>query len=190
MQKLNDLENWRQVEARQSINLPANKRRRVRLHFNSPEPVALYIADASGKADRFLARVCGLDTVEFYASGALAIIPDGVVQYCTTEGEKTHIENAGKEAFTKIHERRARNHELELMAYMARENQRRMDETLQQNREVLDELRRVQGGDKPKGDNGDAGKPPAKPADASAGGTAKPAAKSGGGDADENAGGD
>lgn len=141
--KLDALASWKLVPQGEQLLLQneAEADRRIRIDLNCEDKTWVYVSSAAWpeKHPRFVAAVGpGLETVEFYAGGDLAVSfapasPDGKpsqVWLYTAELEPNVVEVPDAVSFTEIHQRRARNPELELMQFWARQNERRMDEKL------------------------------------------------------------
>lgn len=110
----------------EGLLLESAKRREVRLELNTAAPCQLRVQ--YGKNDiRFLANVHGRETITFIADGPVGIYPDSEdeVWWWTPEMEKTSVLIPDAEAFTKIAQRRERNHDLERVAQKLAENAER-----------------------------------------------------------------
>ncbi len=141
--KLDALTSWKFVPAGEQLLLPSDSedQRRIRIDLNCEDKTWLYVSyvDLEVVKAQFLAAVGpGLETVEFYAQGDIAVSfataaddgqPSQVWLY-TAELEPNVAEVPDAQSFTEIHQRRARNPELEMMQLIARQNERRMDEQM------------------------------------------------------------
>lgn len=181
--RLDELASWKLVPKGEALLLPGDTDsiRRVRIHLNCEDRTWVYVASADIDAveAQFVAAVGpGLETVEFHAGGDLAVkfvpgVPDGQrsqVWLYTAELEPNVSAVPDAVSFTEIHQRRARNPELEMMQLMARQNERRMDEKLARMEALLAERERT---------NVDPGTPAATPPAASAGASGGEQASSG-----------
>lgn len=122
MQRLHNLDKWKELPEGHTANFENTHARRVRLDVNAPFPVRLYAHDGNGETT-FLALVSGRDVIEFAASGEVGVtVEGGGVWLHTVDGENLAFEIPQAESFTKLIERRPRNHELELMNYMMNQN--------------------------------------------------------------------
>lgn len=126
MQRIGVLKNWKPLTAGELARFSGDRSRKVVIHTNSVGPVGLTFTQ--GDETIFLARVEGLETVEFEVpAGDFDIHASGDIHYKTADGQEVHVERMDHSTFTKMHDRQARNPQAELMAYYARENQRKMD---------------------------------------------------------------
>lgn len=126
---LNDVNKWVPLSAGEMIEYPSDRPRPVSLDVNTSGP-AIIMIQLGQEEPRLLALVTGRETLKFAVPGPYAIMhrsPDEEVYILTADGSKVHREQIGDETFTQLHERRARNPELEYMMYtMERNFQRRM----------------------------------------------------------------
>lgn len=142
--KLDDIASWKLVLNGEALMLAGDTDdvRRVRIDLNVEDRTWIYVSSVDAVVkDQFLAAVGpGLETVEFYAAGDLAVSfvaasPDekgSQVWVYTAELDPNVAEVPDAVSFTEMHQRRARNPELEMMQLLARQNERRMDEKLAQ----------------------------------------------------------
>lgn len=173
--RLDALASWKLVPQGEALLLPSDvsETRRVRIDLNCEDRTWVYVASADIEAveAQFVAAVGpGLETIEFHAGGDLAIkfvpgVPDGQrsqVWLYTAEIEPNVVEVPDAVSFTEIHQRRARNPELEMMQLIARQNERRMDERLAQMEALVARQERVSDVDTGTSDEapGGAGKQP------------------------------
>lgn len=179
--KLDALTSWKLVPKGEALPLRGDLfgPRRIRLDLNCEDKTWIYVESdeieaAQGVDAMFIAAVGpGLETVEFYASGDVVVrfvaaVPEdqkAQVWIYTAEIEPNVSAVPEAVSFTEIHQRRARNPELEYMQFIARQNERRMDEKLAQLDALLAEKEKA---------NVNPGTPPATPPE--------PSAKSDGGD--------
>ena len=126
--QLHNLDKWVSVEKDKYLALGAQYRnaraigpRRVALSVNAPYPTRLYLVGEDGEVD-FLAKVDGLEELNFTAAGVLKIMPDGDCKFYSRELEQTSVVIPDAQAFVKIATRRQRNPELELMEYQMNRN--------------------------------------------------------------------
>lgn len=137
--KLDALSDWKLVPGGQQLLLPSDNEghRRVRIDLNCEEQTRLYV-DHVGNPDKEAQFVAvagpGLETVEFFVQGDISVgfetSGGAQIWIYTAELEPNVSEVPDAVSFTEIHQRRARNPELELMQFYARQNERRMDERL------------------------------------------------------------
>lgn len=126
MQKLGDLTKWRPLtgDAGEGVQFPGEARN-VRLEVSAPEPTALYIE--YGGEERFLARVEGLDRIEFTVPGDFVLFADKDCMFHTVDGDRVVNVDIAPVIFTRIATRKARNPNLEMMEWKMRQNlERRM----------------------------------------------------------------
>lgn len=129
MQRIHDVKKWKHVAAGGAMNFSDVRERRVRLDVNSAGPATLYYVDGNGETT-LLALVHGRDVVEFQSHGetfAIAVEDNDIWAY-TVDGDDVSFRIDEAVTFTKLVERRARNPEVEMMAYLMRENFRRLQE--------------------------------------------------------------
>lgn len=120
MQKLWDLDRWKELRVGTSAVFNDARPRMVRIDFNTPQATLCYIK--LGKEVRFLARLEGRDVVEFAVNQPFEILlEEGVTFIHADEGQMLHFEQTSEENFARIHEPRQRNYEQELMAYKVRQ---------------------------------------------------------------------
>lgn len=149
--KLDNLSCWKLVPPGEALMLPGETgdTRRIRIDLNCEDRTWLYVSGVDISADaQFLAAVGpGLETVEFYAGGELAVrfdpaSPDekaSQVWVYTAEIDPNVSAVPDAVSFTEMHQRRARNPELEMMQLLARQNERRMEEQLARMEALLTE---------------------------------------------------
>lgn len=141
--KLDELSCWKLLKRGENLLLPCDhdEPRRVRIDLNVEERTWIYVASEHIKAvdAQFVAAVGpGCETLEFWGQGDLAITfaPDAPedhpaqVWLYTAEIEPNVSASDDAVSFTEIHQRRARNPELEMMQLIARQNERRLDEKM------------------------------------------------------------
>lgn len=127
--KLDALSRWHKAVKGELISLGSTSDvRRVRLHVNSNGPSQVYMVEEWGL--RFLAKVDGYNTVEFYTAGEVDLMidaPGDDAWWHCAEIEPTCIEVKDPTIFTEIAGRRQRNPELEEMMFRMQMNvERRM----------------------------------------------------------------
>lgn len=129
--KLNSLDRWRLLEKGKLISFAGRHMRRVRLHVNCAEETAL-ILQLDGGVLRLLTVVpAGLSCVEFNHAGGFGVWPESEAEFWfhTAEDEPTSIASLGT-SFTTIHQRPARNLELERIMFAQEQNQKRREAVL------------------------------------------------------------
>lgn len=129
MQRLFNINKWVVLSEGKAIQFKDERPRVVRVEVNAPEAAILYIVQGSKsrKEDcRFLARVLGRDTLEFHVSGSFSLHVEGApLSYYSVDGDNIAFVDEAPEIYTRIHERRARNPELEYMQWKMQENMER-----------------------------------------------------------------
>ena len=102
--------------------------RRVRLHVNVSDQTPLNLQLDGGEIRLLTVVPTGLSTVEFMHGGSFGVWPDRDVEvwYQTAEDEPTSVKSVG-ESFTTIHQRPARNLELERIMFVQEQNQRKRE---------------------------------------------------------------
>lgn len=140
--KLDELSCWTLVMPDESLKLfsDSDDYRRIRIDLNVEDQTWVYV---SGKyiekvKQQFIAAVGpGQETIEFFGRGDLEIgfmrsgsDLESQVWLYTAELEPNVSENPDAVSFTEMHQRRARNPELEMMQLIARQNEMRMEEKL------------------------------------------------------------
>lgn len=126
MQRIQNINAWKQVRDCGALNMSGQELRRVRIDVNAPGPVRLWYANGNGEIS-FLALVTGRDVIEFQASsGDFSLMVDGgECWFLTVDGEDMSFAIPDAEILTKIVDRRPRNHDLELMNYLMNQNMER-----------------------------------------------------------------
>lgn len=120
MQKLWDLNRWQALHVGKNLFFPDQRPRMVRIDFNSPEAVLVYIKTEDEV--RFFCRTEGRDTVEFAVNSDFSLlIEEGITYIHIDEGHLTHFEQTDEETFARIHEPRQRNYEQEYMAWKVKD---------------------------------------------------------------------
>lgn len=125
MIRIHDIESWRALGGKAKLPLPGTRPRRIRLEVNAPDFVRLHLVDAHGEI-RFLALVRGRDTIEFSIATTTAVMADGECYVMTADGDAIHQTVEAPQTFTKIMERRPRNHDLERVLHESQANTRRL----------------------------------------------------------------
>ena len=135
MQKLGNLEKWQLVKAGQPIVFPAA--RKVRLEVRTPLGTNWYVDD-DGRA--YLTTTSSAEVLEFVPDGSVSLSASEDVRIYTTENERIHIDESVNPTFTKIANRKERNHEMELVAAKAAENAtRRMERMYAEEMRIRDQ---------------------------------------------------
>lgn len=143
MQKLGNLEKWRGLGTKEAINLPRNRRRKIRLDVYAEVPTRLSLINADGEDLGYLATVDGLDGIEFIYDSPAAIIADAPIRYYHNDDESTVVPVVG-EALTKIIERQPRNLEFEAMQAKVMANmERRFAKQAEEYRAAMDAQSRM-----------------------------------------------
>lgn len=126
MQRLYDLDKWHKLGPGRGLTLEGTRPRRVRLECNAPGEALLYLVDGNGNA-HFLAMVKGRDAVEFQIAGEWSLVCDLEDTFVYTfDGSKLHFAIPEAETFTRIMERRPRDHQLEQVMAAATANTKRL----------------------------------------------------------------
>lgn len=137
MQRLFNIDKWQLLEDGKAVNFGNDAPRRIRLDVNAPDAAKLFYADGDGRIT-FLARVHGRDRIEFACYGAFSLTADGGdIWFDTVDGEDFSFTIPDAVIITKIAERRARNHEFELMQYKMNQN---LERRMQEQRDELERL--------------------------------------------------
>lgn len=139
MQRLFNITKWTHLESGESAAFPTDRARMVRLEINAPTVALLYLADPESGVMRFLARVTGRDTVEFFVGGPFSIVSDGECFIYTADGQSIHHESVDPVIFTRITERRSVPPE---MAHMQRMMQINIERRLAAQRDEFNSLLR------------------------------------------------
>lgn len=130
MQRLFNLDKWTPLSEGRALAFDLDRPRVVRLDVNSAGPCNLYVMqrEQEGSDASFLARVEGRDVIEFHVNGAFALVADGDgCNVYTVDGDVWTFRDLAPEIFTRIHERRVRNPELEyILAKMQANMERRL----------------------------------------------------------------
>jgi hypothetical protein len=133
---LGNLDKWTLADGQRMLVLagkPAS--RRIRLDLNASHETGVYIYAEGAKDPQFLANVKGRHTVQFRAGGTLRVafaIPNGgQCWYNTMDGETVHFELPDAESFTRVWQRKPRNHDLEVVMHRMARNQEAMLSQLQ-----------------------------------------------------------
>lgn len=128
MQRILSLYDWGLLEPGKGVFIRSTVEglRSVRLRVNAPSPAVLYVKQADIPDAMFLARVEGLDEIQFNLEGDYELVAvGGEVWLDTLDGSSAHVEPVETASFTRIVERRARNPELEIMERRMAENMER-----------------------------------------------------------------
>lgn len=141
VRRIHNIGGWLCLQPGEAFQLSADKRRAIRIDFNSEDRAAVHLVDSDGVVT-FLSVVDGLQTIEFTA-GHDEPMPDGVerkplvvsatcespVWYRTIDGDVEHYSSTA-ESFVKVATRRARNPQLELMMFKQEQNMKRREALL------------------------------------------------------------
>ena len=128
MQRVLSLYDWGLLEPGKSVTIASTVEgvRSIRLRTNAPSPAALYVKQDGIPDAMFLARVEGLDEIQFNLEGDYELVAvGGEVWFDTLDGSAAHVDAVETESFTRIVERRARNPELEIIERRMAENMER-----------------------------------------------------------------
>lgn len=129
MINLKDMTAWRPLETGEVLEYRARRPRPVKLEVNTDRPVALMIA-LGAQAPQLLALVEGRQTISFVVPGEYQLLhlTEGATVWCySADGTVVHRPNLVEEAYTRIHQRKARDPEMEYMMYSMNKNlERRM----------------------------------------------------------------
>lgn len=159
MQRIGSISKWSFLAAAHAVEFTSTKHRRVRVEVNSPEPTRLYLINDDGETF-FLARVLGLDVIEFEVNGAFQLLTeDSGINWWSADNTSTHTAIPEAEAFVKLHEAREKNYEVLLMERVMQQNIERRMRHIHEELERKYEQREAQrlAAESPKG--ADSGKP-------------------------------
>lgn len=137
MQRLHNITRWQHASAEKLIAF--ERQRSVKMRVSTPYDTHWLIIDENGPEDQepqFMAATSGFEVLEFTPYEGMTIYPTDNVMYQMTEGQTRHLENPGNPAFTRIHEFRPRNPQMERMMREAEYNMMRRMEKLDAAREV------------------------------------------------------
>lgn len=142
MQRILSIYDWQKIGEGSQVTVKSDVvgQRKVRLRVNSPTPVQLWLKDTEIDDEFFLARVAGLDEIEFSVVGNYTLIPvGGEVWFDTLDGSPADLSPVDDTSFTRIVERQPPS-ELEIMERRMMENaNRRMEAMLSAFEEVIRE---------------------------------------------------
>lgn len=137
MIRVGEINAFSQIEDGELAVFDHTKPRTVKVQFNAPHATVINLVplneagEVPEKPDSvFLARVEGLQTVEFRVHGAFALDAEGLVRYRTVDSDRVHIVIPDAQTFTRIAERRARNPEMERLQQVLMANQERRMQAL------------------------------------------------------------
>lgn len=142
MQKLGDLNRWVPVGEGELLEFVGTRPRLLRIEVNASASTAFYVHVDGEDAPRFLARVEGFDTLEFYVPGAFTLmfktpdpanVPDVLVR--TADGSEQHRANMAEEVYTTLHTKAARDPAMERMQAAMMANNARVMAKLQKEME-------------------------------------------------------
>lgn len=128
--KLANISDWSKLDAAKPIVLPGGPQsRKVRLEVMCGQPTRFDLM-LPGEGFFPLGVVDGYEVLEFWQEGDVCVSvsdakyvdADVDAWMFTADGQKTHFDLPDAVTFTRIAERRARNHDLELMQYVAQQN--------------------------------------------------------------------
>lgn len=165
MQRLFNLDKWHEVKQGKVIHFETDRPRVVRLEVNVAGTSVLGIVGDKGSA-RFLALVTGRDVIEFHVGGSFGLVSDGdPVWIYTVDGDRWTYEDPAPEIFTRMHQPRIRNHELEVMMAKVQQNmERRLAKQADEIRRDAERRAAAQRPQQPaEGDAGPVGQQPASP---------------------------
>lgn len=135
MIRVGDLTQFQELDGDKIAPFTSDRPRTVRITFNAPQRTVINVIpldpDGSMPEDRdplFLAVVEGLEEVEFYAMGSFALACEADrVWFRTVDGAEVAAVVPDAETFTRIHERRVRNPEIEALQHVMQQSfERRM----------------------------------------------------------------
>lgn len=136
--KLNNISDWSAVEAGESVMLPGGRHRKVRLDVNTASRTHITLTTEQGEIC-FLGVVDGLETLEFAAEGNLRLdfvnSDDEATWIYTADGQQVAVYAADQMPYTKPHQRRARNPEIEHLAMKMEQNMLRNMRVMQEDLE-------------------------------------------------------
>ena len=131
MQRLFNLDKWQVMPEGRALKFDTDRPRVIRLDVNSSGPTNLYVmwrgqVDEEHAEATFLAHVHGRDVIEFHTPGAFALVCDGEpCSVYSVDGDVWTLVDPAPEIFTRIHERRVRNPDLELIVAKMQQNMER-----------------------------------------------------------------
>lgn len=137
--RIHNVTKWRQLDAGSALKLVGQAGRKVRIEVNCEAPTSFKLVEDDDRPV-FLAVVQGLEVLEFGVSADVADLvasSDGDVWYFTNDGDTHAVEAVQPESFVKIMNRRTRNPQLELIEWRAKQNERRRDAALEDERSQL-----------------------------------------------------
>lgn len=114
MQKFGSLNKWRMFTAKDELHL--RKGQSVRLRVSTPVGTQWFV---NGE---FFAVTSGMEVIEFVTDAQQVVTVDDRAMLFNAAEQQLHIEDTGKEVFTKIAVRRERNPEFERIAALAAQN--------------------------------------------------------------------
>lgn len=130
MQRILSVYDWQLLKAEHAIKIASEleEQRLVRMRVNAPSPMQLWLRVPDAEDSIFLARVEGLDEIQFNIAGEYELLAmGGEVWFDTLDGARAEVEAVEPDSFTSIVERKVRNQEMELMERKMQENiERRM----------------------------------------------------------------
>lgn len=125
MLTLNDIQKWVPLEDGEVITFAGQRPRPIMLEVNTSEKAVLMIHLKGEDTPRLLALVEGRETLSFVVPGPFDLMhrtPGADVYVLAADGSKVHREGLDLDAYTTLHERRARNPEIEYMQYLMNQN--------------------------------------------------------------------
>lgn len=130
MQRILSVYDWRLLAAEHEVKMTSDveEQRLVRMRVNAPSPMQLWLRVPDAEDPIFLARVEGLDVIEFNIQGEFVLMAmGGEVWFNTLDGARADVEAVEPESFTTIVERKSQNQEMLLIERKMQENiERRM----------------------------------------------------------------
>lgn len=128
MIRIHDFGRWQAVKPDDSLHLPGEGLRTVKISFNTSDLIRVF-ASFGDHPPMFLCKVDGLQHVEFTADGDVEVkfLGKGNIWYFTNDGQDMTVpKSEDAYSFTKIATRRQRNYEMEYVMWTMAQNQERM----------------------------------------------------------------
>lgn len=121
--RIQNIGKWSVLNPGETLTLPGDFLRRIRLEVNCPAPTRFDVVDDNGVLT-FVGVVQGLETIEFIAGYGVSVTAtsDDEVWYTTVDGETIATEWFDQKSWAGVENRRERNPQLEAMMQRAETN--------------------------------------------------------------------